>query len=235
MRYASMWPRFRKRGNHVLVKSLPIPLQLQCGRAFESAEIGKCLTDGTCLPALQCGRAFESAEILRAGRGPWAPGRFNVAALSKARKSRPGRTMDPAATRFNVAALSKARKSQCTSSPACAAFLLQCGRAFESAEIGGVWHGGEWQNGASMWPRFRKRGNSLRPLACAPRWMPLQCGRAFESAEIRFLDDPLRRPRRFNVAALSKARKWAVPADSVRGLTGLQCGRAFESAEIKSR
>ncbi len=133
---ASMWPRFRKRGNTPTDGRSRSRSSLQCGRAFESAEIGRFIWINACPMTLQCGRAFESAEIPTRGRRRGRPSRFNVAALSKARKS---------GADLNLLAL----------------------RAH-----------------ASMWPRFRKRGNRRKPPSDG-KMASLQCGRAFESAEIR--------------------------------------------------
>ncbi len=133
-----MWPRFRKRGNPLdrlwldqhddrfnvaaLSKARKSgcatavagdTLWLQCGRAFESAEMGflERVKGGT-LRLLQCGRAFESAEIRRLAWNRRPLCRFNVAALSKARKSADGHPIRLPSPGFNVAALSKARKSR---------------------------------------------------------------------------------------------------------------------------
>jgi len=105
-----MWPRFRKRGNALTLRGKAKFLELQCGRAFESAEIRR----SEDFPRLQ--RRFNVAALSKArkSRGCCAGCRrahgFNVAALSKARKLSKALRLGLSYAGFNVAALSKARK-----------------------------------------------------------------------------------------------------------------------------
>jgi len=179
-----MWPRFRKRGN----------------------KAGACRPEGPDEASMWPRFRKRGNTGARDCGGSWLGSGFNVAALSKARKSTPGRSTVAPGTSFNVAALSKARKSAASRVASGSSITLQCGRAFESAEITpGMWtwrlvtsfnvaalsKARKYQAGlrpkspedASMWPRFRKRGNYARDVDLAPR-DELQCGRAFESAEM---------------------------------------------------
>ena len=136
--HASMWPRFRKRGNRPAPGSSSRPWQLQCGRAFESAEIQPGHRHGG-----ERDRASMWPRFRKRGnptfqvRADVAVHRFNVAALSKARKC-----LD-AARQSEVLGASMWPRFRKRGNSALRGFSaptasLQCGRAFESAEIEGV-------------------------------------------------------------------------------------------------
>ena len=189
-----MGPRFQKRGNTTTYQVVIPTGSLQWGRAFRSAETGKC--QAAARPAkeasmgprfqkrgnqfakcaffqgltLQWGRAFRSAETLRGS------------ALSAVR----GR-------RFNGAALSEARKLWVQGDDDCNSGWLQWGRAFRSAETSkdssppnttagfngaalsearkpGCNPRGDRGKRASMGPRFQKRGNGRLAIWGVPHF-----------------------------------------------------------------
>ena len=154
---------------------------LQRGRAPESAE---CAKEGIVVLAadgLQRGRAPESAECVYENGVGEVTLSFNGAALRRARSGGGGGLGERRAQRFNGAALRRARSGDVA--------------VFGVAPLD-----------ASTGPRSGERGVTVEHVGACVTLVALQRGRAPESAEWRKHNPPPNPAKRFNGAALRRAR-----------------------------